>query len=61
MQDIFSGVINTIKTKKNVLNLKLLVRIQSYTAVDFQGWSKMNPKAKMAHIPMFRSGFRKIP
>ena len=31
-----SAVINTIKTKINLL--KIRIRIQQYTAIDFQGW-----------------------
>ena len=40
--------------------LKRWVRIQRYTAVDSQGWSKMTLKIKMAYISIFRSGFQKI-
>ena len=51
--------INTIETKK-IIVIKRWVRIQRYTAVDFQGWSKMTLKIKMAYISIFRSGFQKI-
>ena len=57
IQDIFSAVINTIKTKNL---LKLWIRIQQYTATDFQGWSKMTLKIKTAYFSTFRSGIRKI-
>ena len=40
--------------------IKLWVRIQRYTAVDFRGWSKMTPKNKAAHITILRGRFRKI-
>ena len=40
--------------------LKLWVRIQRYTGVEFQNWSKMILKVKMAYISIFRSGIRKI-
>ena len=43
--------------KQKVIVLKLWVRIQRHTAVDFQGWSKMTPKIKMVHISIFRSRF----
>ena len=36
------------------------VRIQRYTAADFQGWSKMTLKVKMAYISIFRSEFQNI-
>ena len=58
MYDILSGVINQLKQK--LIVLKLWVRIQWYNAADFQGWSKMILKTKMAYISIFRSGFRKI-
>ena len=45
---------------KKIIVFKRWVRIQRYTAVDFQGWSKMTLKIKMAYISMFRSGFQKI-
>ena len=38
----------------------LWVLIQRYTAADFQGWSKMILKNKMAYFSIFRSGLRKI-
>ena len=38
------GVINMTKTK--IIVLKLWVRIQKYTAVDFEGWSKMTLEIK---------------
>ena len=47
-------------TQLNISVLKLWVRIQRYTAVDFQGWSKTTLKIKMAHISIFRSRFQKI-
>ena len=50
--------INTVKTK--IIVLKLWIRIQRYTAVDFQAWSKTTLKIKMAYIYIYRSGFRKI-
>ena len=46
------------KAKNNCL--RALNRIQRYTTVDFQDWSKMAPKIKMAYISIFRSGFQKI-
>ena len=46
--------------KKKIIVLKRWVRIQLYTAVDFQGWSKMVLKIKMAYISICRSGFQKI-
>ena len=58
MQDILSAVINRIKTKNNCL--KRWVRIQGYTVVDFQGWSKMTLKIKVTYISIFRSEFQKI-
>ena len=42
MQDILSAVINTIKQK--LIVSKRWVRIQGYTTLDFQGWSKMTLK-----------------
>ena len=38
----------------------LWIRIQQYTATDFQGWLKMTVKIKPAYFSIFRSGFRKI-
>ena len=35
---------------KKIIVLKRWVRIQRYTAVDFQGWSKMTLKVKLAYI-----------
>ena len=55
---MLSAVLNTIKTKKIVL--KHWVKIQQYTAVDFQGWSKMTLKIKMAHISILEMGFKKL-
>ena len=46
--------------KQKMTVLKLWVGIQRYTVVDFQGWSKMALKIKMAHISIFRIQFRKI-
>ena len=40
--------------------LKRWVQIQRYTAVDFQGLSKMTLKIKIAYISIFSSGFKKI-
>ena len=45
MQDILSAVTNT---KQKIIVLKRWVRIQRYTAVDFQGLSKMTLKINMA-------------
>ena len=53
IQDIFSGVIKTIKTK-NIIVLKIWVRIQRYTVVDFQDWSKITLKINMTHISSFK-------
>ena len=36
--------------KQKIIVLKLWVRIQRYTAADFQGWSKMTRKIKMTLI-----------
>ena len=57
MQDILSAFTNT---KQKIIVLKRWVRIQGYTAVDFQGWSKMTLKIKTAYISIFRSEFQKI-
>ena len=46
--------------KQKIIVLKRWVRIQRYTAVDFQGWSKITLKIKMTYISIFRSGFQKI-
>ena len=46
--------------KQKIIVLRLWVRIQQYTEADFQGWSKMTLKIKMAYISIFRSGFGKI-
>ena len=59
MQDIFSAVISTFKTK--IINLlKLWIPIQQYTATDSQGWSKMTLKTKTAYFSSFGSEFRKF-
>ena len=58
MPNILSAAINTIKTK--IIVLKSRVRIQWYTAVDFQGWSKMTLKIKMTYISILESEFQKI-
>ena len=55
IQDIFSAVIDIIKTKINLL--KLWILIQQYTATDFQGWSEMTLKIKSAYFCIFRNGF----
>ena len=49
---------NTIKTK--IIVLKRWLRIQRYTVVDFQGWSKMTLKIKMAYISILEVGFEKF-
>ena len=41
--------------KQKINGLKLRVRIQRYTAVDFQGWSEMTLKIKIAYISIFKS------
>ena len=46
--------------EKKIIGLKLWLRIQRYAAVDFQGWSKMTVKIKMAYFSIFRSEFREI-
>ena len=46
--------------KQKIIVLKLWVRIQRYTAVDFQGWSKMTLKIKVAHISICRKPFVKL-
>ena len=46
--------------KQKISVLKLWVRIQRYTAVDFQVWSKMIPKIKMVYTSILRSRFQKI-
>ena len=46
--------------KQKIIILKCWVRIQWYTAVDFQGWSKITLKIKMAYISIFGSRFQKI-
>ena len=43
--------------KKNLL--KLWIRIQQYTATDFQGWSGMTLKTRAAYFSIFGDGFRK--
>ena len=58
MQDIFSGVINTIKAKKLIV-LKLRVQIQRYTVADFQGWSKITPKIETVHISILQVSLKK--
>ena len=57
-QDIFSAVINTVRANKNLL--KLLIRIQQYTATDFQGLSKITLKIKMAHFSTLEVGLEKL-
>ena len=44
------------KTKINLL--RFWIRIHQYTAIDFQGWSKITLKIKTANFSIFRSGFR---
>ena len=46
--------------KQKIIVLKLWVRIQQYAAVDFQGWSKMTLKVKMAYISILEVGFEKF-
>ena len=36
------------------------IQIQEYTATDFQGWSKMTLKIKMAFSPFLEVGFEKF-
>ena len=57
IQDIFSAVINTEQTKNL---LKLWIRIQQDTATDFQGWSKITLKIKMAHFSTLEVGLEKL-
>ena len=57
IQDIFSAVINTEQTRSL---LKLWIRIQQYTATDFQGWSKITLKIKMAHFSTLEVGLEKL-
>ena len=52
------AVIKTIKKEINLL--KVCMRIQWYTATDFQGSAKMTIKIKTAYFSMFRSVFQKI-
>ena len=52
------AVIKTIKKEINLL--KVCMRIQWYTATDFQGSSKMTIKIKTAYFSMFRSVSQKI-
>ena len=40
--------------------LKLWIRIQQYTATDFQGWSKITLKIKMAHFSTLEVGSEKL-
>ena len=54
---MLSAVLNTIKTKKLIVS-KYWVKIQQYTAVDFQGWSKIPLKIKMARISILEMGFK---
>ena len=46
--------------KQKLFVSKLRVRIQRYTVIDFQGWSKMTPKIKIAHISILEVGFEKF-
>ena len=46
--------------KQKIIVLKSWVRIQRYTTVDFQGWSKMTLKIIMAYISIFKSEFQKL-
>ena len=46
--------------QQKIIVLKRWVRIQRNTAVDFQSWSKMTLKIKIACISIFESGFRNI-
>ena len=57
IQDIFSAVIN-IEQTRNLL--KLWIRIQQYTGTDFQGWSKITLKIKMAHFSTLEVGLEKL-
>ena len=52
-------LVNTINSEMATLK-KLWVRIQRYAAVDFQGWSKMTLKIKMAYISILKVGFKKF-
>ena len=49
---MLSGVISTINTKNNCFKA-LGMNSERYTAVHFQGWSKMTLKIKMAHFSIF--------
>ena len=46
-----------INTKQKINLQKPWIR---YTATDFQGWSKITLKIKMAYISIFRRGFQKF-
>ena len=47
--------------KSQKINLsKLWIRIQQYTASDFEGWFKLTLKMKAAYFSIFRGGFQKI-
>ena len=54
----FQLLLTQLKQKINLL--KLWIRIQQYTATDFQDWSKVTPKIKAAYFSILRNGFRKI-
>ena len=58
IQDIFSAVINTVRANKK--SFKALDTIQQYTATDFQGWSKITLKIKMAHFSTLEVGLEKL-
>ena len=47
--------------KSQKINLsKLWIRIQQYTASDFEGWFKLTLNMKAAYFSIFRGGFQKI-
>ena len=51
-------IFSCCETKINPL--KLWIPIQQYTVTDFQGWSKMTFKNKVAYFLIFRSGLQEI-
>ena len=46
--------------KQNINLLKFWIRIQQYTAIDFQGWSRVTLKIKTAYFSILEVGFEKF-
>ena len=51
---------DSVLKRPGEIGLKLWLRIQRCTAVDFQGWLKMTLKIKIVRISIFGSRFRKL-